>query len=162
MHDFSFLNSKCALPEPASAEKAALGLEHWLEAAEIAGLSDLAKQSTSDPDARKALEAIFGNSPFLTASILRDPNFTHKLLTTDLSKTFEGIIDGLNQHHADRLDDEALSRLLRVAKREMALTVALADIAGLWPLEKITGAQSGLSPYSSGSRRTRRVYASQP
>ena len=142
MHDFSFLNSKCALPEPASAEKAALGLEHWLEAAEIAGLSDLAKQSTSDPDARKALEAIFGNSPFLTASILRDPNFTHKLLTTDLSKTFEGIIDGLNQHHADRLDDEALSRLLRVAKREMALTVALADIAGLWPLEKITGALS--------------------
>ena len=98
MHDFSFLNSKCAFPEPASAEKAALGLEHWLEATEAAGLSDLGKQSISDPHARKALEAIFGNSQFLTASILRDPNFTYKLLTTDPSQTLEGIIDGLNHH----------------------------------------------------------------
>ncbi|MDA1088733.1 MAG: bifunctional [glutamine synthetase] adenylyltransferase/[glutamine synthetase]-adenylyl-L-tyrosine phosphorylase [Proteobacteria bacterium] len=142
MHDFTFLNTKCALPEPASAEKAALGLERWLEAAETAGLTDFAEQSATDPLARKTLTAIFGNSPFLTDSILRDPGFTHKLLTMDPAKTFEAIIEGLNQHHPARLDDEALSRLLRVAKREMALTVALADIAGLWPLEKITGALS--------------------
>jgi glutamate-ammonia-ligase adenylyltransferase len=31
---------------------------------------------------------------------------------------------------------------LRVAKRRVALTVALADIAGLWPLERVTGALS--------------------
>ena len=152
MHDFSFLNSKCAFPEPASAEKAALGLEHWLEATEAAGLSDLGKQSISDPHARKALEAIFGNSQFLTASILRDPNFTYKLLTTDPSQTLEGIIDGLNHHHAASLDNETLSRLLRVAKREMALTVALADIAGLWPLGKITGA---LSEFAEAALRPR-------
>jgi len=155
MHDFSFLNSKCAFPEPASAEKAALGLEHWLEATEAAGLSDLGKQSISDPHARKALEAIFGNSQFLTASILRDPNFTYKLLTTDPSQTLEGIIDGLNHHHAASLDNETLSRLLRVAKREMALTVALADIAGLWPLGKITGA---LSEFAEAALRLASVH----
>ena len=142
MHDFSFLNSKCVLPEPASAKQADLGLEHWLEAAEASGLSDFAQHTTSDPHARKALTALFGNSPFLTASILRDPEFTHKLLTTDFSKTFDGIIDGLNKHYAAKLNDETLFRLLRVAKREMALTVGLADITGLWPLDKITGALS--------------------
>jgi len=142
MHDFIFLNSKCAFPEPASPDMAALGLERWLEAAESAGLTDFAKQSISDPAVRKGLEAIFGNSPFLTASILRDPAFTQKLLTADPAQTFNDILDGLSQNHTAPLDDDALSRLLRIAKREMALTVALADIAGLWSLQTITAALS--------------------
>lgn len=142
MHDLSLLNTKCALPEPASPEMAGLGLERWLEAAETAGIFDFAKQSTSDPLARKVLESIFGNSPFLTTSILQDPVFTQKLLTSEITETFDGIIEGLNGTLAKPMDDEALTRLLRIAKRQTALTVAFADICSLWPLEKITGALS--------------------
>ena len=33
MHHFGFLNSKCALPAPASPEHAAWGMEQWLKVA---------------------------------------------------------------------------------------------------------------------------------
>jgi len=142
MHDFGFLNTKCALPKAASAKMVELGLIRWLEAAADAGFTDFAERSINDPLCHKAFEAVFGNSPFLTAAIIQDPEFTQRLLTTGPDETFAGIMEGLGSERGEALDGEALARLLRVAKRQTALTVALADIAGVWPLEKVTGALS--------------------
>ena len=150
MHDFGFLNSKCALPEAASPERVEVGLSRWLEAATEAGFSDFAEQIISDPLGRKALEAVFGNSPFLTAAMIHDPGFTQRLLTAGPDETFSGIMEGLGSARGKPLEAEALALLLRAAKRQTALTVALADIAGVWPLEKVTGALSDFAAAALG------------
>ncbi|MBI2977404.1 MAG: bifunctional [glutamine synthetase] adenylyltransferase/[glutamine synthetase]-adenylyl-L-tyrosine phosphorylase [Rhodospirillales bacterium] len=148
MHHFGFLNSKCALPAAASPELAARGLEQWLEAAGEAARStdasnDLlrfAEQAADDPLGRRVLESIFGNSPFLTSVIVTDPHFTRGLLNAGPRATFDRIIGDLRIARRQSMSDESLARLLRVARKRVALTVALADIANAWSLPEITGA----------------------
>ena len=101
MHHFGFLNSKCALPAPASPEHAAWGMEQWLQVAsgdgETAaggnGLKDFAAEVANDPVGRRLLESVFGNSPFLTASILKDPAFARRLMNAGSDDTFGEITD---------------------------------------------------------------------
>ena len=157
MHHFGFLNSNCALPAPASPEQAALGLERWLEAAsrdgEAAGgkgLEDFAAKAANDPVGRRLLESVFGNSPFLTASILKDPAFARRLMSAGPDDAFGDIIGRLKQIRQTPEDAEVLARTLRTGKREMALTVAIADIAGAWTLEKVTGALSDFADTALG------------
>ena len=162
MHHFWFLTSKCDPPAAASAEQAALGLERWLEAAKeadcssdaTAGLGQFAAEAANHPLGRRLLESVFGNSPFLTSSIINDPEFTRGLLSAGPDETFSGIVDGLKQSRENgegpALNDKDLARLLRIAKRRMALTVAIADITGVWPLDKITGALSDFAETALG------------
>ncbi len=150
MHDFGFLNTKCALPEAASPKMVEVGLIRWREAATEAGVEDFAEQVIKDPLGRKALEAVFGNSPFLTNAMIHDPGFTQKLLTAGPDKTFDGIMEGLGSARGETLESGALALLLRAAKRQTALTVALADITGVWPLEKVTGALSDFAAAALG------------
>ena len=56
-----------------------------------------------------------------------------------------GLKDGL----AGERDEARLMRELRVARRQVALLVAVADIAGHWPLERVTQA---LSDFLRGER----------
>ena len=148
MHDFGFLNSKCALPEAANPEMAELGLERWLETVRDAeqagesGLADFAEGMAEDSLGRKLLDAVFGNSPFLTSVILKEPAFTRRLVEHGPDAALGSILAGLEQYRPGKPDDEALARFLRIAKRQTALAVALADITGVWPLEKVTGALS--------------------
>ena len=139
MHHFWFLTSKCDPPAAASPEQAALGLERWLEAANeagsssdaTAGLGQFAEEAANDPLGRRLLESVFGNSPFLTSSMVNDPEFVRRLLSDGPDETFSGIVEGLKQ---SRGNGEGPARLLRIGKRRMALTVAIADITHAWPL----------------------------
>jgi glutamate-ammonia-ligase adenylyltransferase len=126
MHHSHFLTNWKKLPQPADRDQAAAGFERWHEAVEQAGdpaLSAFARDLAQDPAGPPLLDAIFGNSPFLTR--FRD----HLIGETD----------------TDRLMQE-----LRRAKRRAALTVALADMAGVWPLGKITAALSALAETALG------------
>ena len=158
MHHFGFVTSKCKFPKAGSAEAAALGLERWLEAASEAdagrepetGLARFAQAAMDDPLGRQVLESVFGNSPYLTSLILKDPEFTRELLDAGPDDAFARILESLDRDQALSLDDDGLSRQLRVAKRRMALSVAMADIAGVWPLEKITRALSDFADKALG------------
>jgi [glutamine synthetase] adenylyltransferase / [glutamine synthetase]-adenylyl-L-tyrosine phosphorylase len=148
MHHFGFLNSKCALPAAASQELAARGFEQWLESAGEAaratdGSNDLlrfAEQAAADPLGRRTLEAVFGNSPFLTSVMVKDPEFTRALLKAGPRATFDRTIGDLKKARRQVLSDESLARLLRIDRARVALTVALADITNAWTLSEITGA----------------------
>ncbi len=154
MHHFGFLNSKCALPAPASPEMAARGLEQWLEAAGAAsGTTDEAPENAADlrryaaaaaddPLGRRLLDSIFGNSPFLTSVIVKEPAFTRRLLDAGPRAAFDAVIADVERARRDALGRDAVMRTLRVAKRRVALTVATADIAGAWSLAEVTGALS--------------------
>lgn len=90
------------------------------------------------------LDAVFGNSPYLTETVLHDTRFM-----TDLWRRGpDAVIADLEAHTIAARGagtPEQAAALLRRLKRRMALTVAVADIAGCWPLERVTAALSGFA-----------------
>jgi glutamate-ammonia-ligase adenylyltransferase len=141
-----------ALPPPGDTAQARLGLEHWREA--TAGLGDeeltAARELAANPAGQRLLETIFGNSPFLARCCLVEPGFLLRLVREGPDATFAEVEGALNsQEEAE--DRHGLMRRLRVVKRRAALTIALADIAGLWPLERITGALSRIAEGALGA-----------
>ncbi len=132
-----------------SAEVAARGLAESLpapfdKARAEAGLLSLAENAKSEPD-RRLLSAVFGNSPFLGACLLRDPEFAGELLTTPPDAVLESVLAELKAADAGTEDTGQLMARLRAAKTRVSLVTALADITGLWPLEKVTGALSAFA-----------------
>jgi glutamate-ammonia-ligase adenylyltransferase len=159
MGDLGFLFDHVAgarLPEPAEPARVALGAEQWEEA-----LSGLDPETAGDGRAfqhsepgRRLFAALFGNSPFLAQCCLRDPAFVVQLLRHGPDATFTQLLQPLNDDSgADReIGGEAeLMRRLRVAKRRAALVVAVADIAGAWPLERVTQALSAIAEAALGA-----------
>ena len=88
------------------------------------------------------IEAVFGNSPFLAQCAASDPAALRDIVTEGPDSVVAAIMEGLEAARAAEHDDAALGRLLRIAKRRLALAVAMADIAGAWTLERVTGAMS--------------------
>src|ERR1051326_329201 len=143
------------LPQPGDPGQAALGLARWRArgrgaAAEIddAGLAASMIAFADDANGARLLASLFGNSPFLTLCCLREPDFLLRLARLGPDATFAEVAVGLNRDLPGDLDRPGLMRGLRTAKRRAALLVALADIAGWWPLERITGALTELAEAS--------------
>ena len=136
------------LPKPSDTERAAVGLERWRDAADGIGDSELSGYATrlaAEPAGRALLEAVFGNSPFLSQCMIVDPPFVRSLIEdgpdASLAAILESVatLDGPDARTADVMSG------LRRARRRAALTIALADIAGAWPLERVTGALTGFA-----------------
>ena len=145
MHLFSSLSGESGLPLPAYPERAATGLERWREAVEKTGdsrLSTMARTAAGDPAGRRLLDAVFGNSPYLTQICAADPGFSCELLHGGPDAAFERVMGDLDGMRGEEHGRDRLASLLRTAKRRVALTVALADIAGAWSLKRVTGALS--------------------
>ena len=139
------------LPQPGDPGQAALGLTRWRErAAEIddAALAASMIAFADDANGARLLASLFGNSPFLTLCCLREPDFLLRLASLGPDATFAEVAVGLNRDLPGDLDRPGLMRGLRTAKRRAALLVALADIAGWWPLERITGALTAVAEAS--------------
>ncbi len=105
----------------------------------------------SDPTEVALLDALFGNSPYLTETALQNPIFMTDLWQQGPEAILASLASELRAVRATARDGalpEAIATTLRRLKRRVALVVAVADIAEVWPLEKITGA---LSDFASGS-----------
>lgn len=146
MNDRFAINVAC-LPPAASAEQAARGREDYLERLRLEG--DAAPELTAVTDAfantpagRKLLDAVFGNSPFLTQCLLREPTWLGRLLLEGADALSAEIIAETRGAIAALPDEASIMRALRINKRRLALTAALADIGGLWSLYQVTGALS--------------------
>jgi glutamate-ammonia-ligase adenylyltransferase len=119
--------------DPAAAER---GLVRWKRLPDpLTG----AGPSVNGIDPDRLLPAIFGNSPYLTECLLAEPGVLRSLVYGGPDATLEQLL------RADRQDGAGRSQVmaaLRQARRRLALLVALADLAGLWSLEQVTGALS--------------------
>ncbi len=83
------------------------------------------------------LEAAFGNSPYLSRLAVRE----RALLAELFAKGPQAIVRaarGVALGAADAANSHEAMRLLRVAKRQAALAIALADIAGIWDVDTVT------------------------
>lgn len=131
------LSNLSGLPQAADPDAAARGLEGWR------GYWESADEAAPPDELEPLLTAIFGNSPFLSSIIGREPPLLIEILNAGPKDHMATIIEAVAETGADPdLSTEALGRSLRVAKRAAALTVAVADIGGLWTTEQATEALS--------------------
>ena len=131
-----------SLPGCAFEDSAAVGWTRFQDA--VQGTPELvtfANALKSSPAGLKLSRAVFGNSPFLTACWLNDPHFTKDLLELGPGAMLDAALDA-TRNGSKGLDEASLKRHLRVQKRRIALTTAIADIAGVWELATITRALS--------------------
>ena len=132
-------------PRPGDRTAATLGLERWNDA--VSGLEDrdlgqAAGALMADKPAGRLLQAIFGSSPFLTRCLLQDIGTAVDTLKTGPREIFERTIAEMIAGAAAADGESALMRLLRVARRRIALIVGLADIGGVWAVARVTQALS--------------------
>ncbi len=123
MTQFSLQMNRCPIAHDAEAAS------HIVAA--FAGLS---------PQLRDLLGGTAGCSPYLAELLRKEADWVRIALADDPDEVIEGVLGGL-----DLFDRDTLGVALRQAKRRVALYVALADLAGVWPLEKVTGALTELA-----------------
>ncbi|HSM96010.1 MAG TPA: hypothetical protein VLT91_08205, partial [Rhizomicrobium sp.] len=93
------------------------------------------------PDKAEVFACAFGNSPFLARLALRDRAFLRRTFEQSPERVLKDIEAEVNKI-ATEADMATAMRVLRRAKREVALTIALADIGGAWGLSEVTRALS--------------------
>ena len=94
------------------------------------------------PDGRDLLMAVAGNSPFLAQTMLREVEFLGRVAQTGLAVSLDTALAEVRAAAAEPRAEAALMVALRIARRRVAIVIAFADIAGVWPLAQITGALS--------------------
>jgi glutamate-ammonia-ligase adenylyltransferase len=120
-------------------------LERWAEqAARCAdeAASAFAREYAADTAGRALLEAVFGNSPFLTQALISDLAFARRMFTDGYDAAFSAELDAIRTELAAERDMPRLMARLRIAKRRVALLTGVADMAGAWDLAQVTGALS--------------------
>jgi glutamate-ammonia-ligase adenylyltransferase len=105
---------------------------------------------TPPPRARAVFEATFGNSPFLARLAAREPATLAEIVNLGPRAALERAQAAMRAaEHAE--DDASAMAILRRAKRQVALIVALADVAGLWSVGEVTRALSLFADAAIGS-----------
>ena len=142
------------LPQPADPRLCELGCSAWQAALAEASDQDraaLAREWSATPPGRRLITALFGNSPFLSGLAVAEWDFLTRLVAAGIDGPFAEIAADVERHD-DRGENQAtLLRRLRLARRRVALLVALADIAGLWPLERQMAALSRFADAAVGA-----------
>jgi [glutamine synthetase] adenylyltransferase / [glutamine synthetase]-adenylyl-L-tyrosine phosphorylase len=148
MSERSLLDA-AALPRPFDEARAKRGVDDWRAA------GDDARRIAADPRGAALLDAVFGNSPFLGHALLADPAYGVLLIEQGPEAALDNSrgrlevaalgVDRLEPRPRAREGRVELGAALRRAKRETSLAVALADIAGHWSLDAVTGALAGFA-----------------
>src|SRR5580692_1718390 len=85
------------------------------------------------------LDSAFGNSPFLSRLALREHEFLNRLSNISPESALVAIeADAASAASAE--DVTSAMAILRRAKRQAALAIALADIGGIWDVKSVTKA----------------------
>lgn len=146
-------------PEPSDKESAERGLESFVETAENLVDTDnpetypinrFARDMVATEDGTALLRAVFGNSPFLTQCILQDLVWFRHLIEVGSDIVANEIIQSTRDLKNQDLDETAIMRELRIAKRRIALTIALADIGGVWAWPNVTASLSQFAEEAIG------------
>jgi glutamate-ammonia-ligase adenylyltransferase len=139
-------------PKAADGAQAEHRSARWREAVdelEDASARRFGQALMAAPEGRAMLDAVFGNSPYLADSLIDDPAFAVELLRRG-PEIANDVLTALPPSLGGEVEEAGLMAGLRAAKRRTALAIALADIAELWPLDKITGTLSALAEVTVG------------
>jgi glutamate-ammonia-ligase adenylyltransferase len=138
-------DSRRLLPLPSDLRLLALGEAAWREAlAEAGDAADAARAWSQTEAGHKLLAALFGNSPFLSGVAVREWAFFTRLVEGGADIAFDAVI-GETTDPPDGETQAELMRRLRIARRRIALIVAVADIASAWDLDRQMQALTGFA-----------------
>ncbi|MGP9811931.1 bifunctional [glutamine synthetase] adenylyltransferase/[glutamine synthetase]-adenylyl-L-tyrosine phosphorylase [Rhodopseudomonas sp. NSM] len=135
-------------PQLHAPDDAAKRFADWL--AEVpADLAD-AIRGVADrcPNIRVALHSIAEASPYLFDLIRADPARLLRLLRSEPETGFKALLDATAAAVATASDEAEVMAVLRRMKAEAALSIALCDIGGLWPVMQVTQALTDLAVQS--------------
>ena len=148
MTPLPLLPSLTDLPSVGYQDRVPVGFSRLEEAlADARECRAVIQEMIADPQGHALLSVLFGNSPFLTECLIHDVQGFAALLSNGPEASFNETLDGLNDvviWGQPVQIDNVMTRLRR-AKRRCALTIAIADLGGIWTLEKITDALSRLA-----------------
>ncbi len=130
------------LPPPADLERASTIQEEWLKAAQQhpEDLRAWCESVVNNHQVRPLIQGIFGNSPYLSDLIFKHPAIFRDFLENGPEECLNSILGSLRKPASE--NTAATMAGLRRSKAQAALVIALADIAGLWNLDVVTGALS--------------------
>jgi len=154
MFGSAFTIDPASLPRPGDPERARLGIERWRDQTrqcEDPDLAAFALAFADDPTGNALLETVFGNSPFLGRCLLLEMASIPHLVAHGFDDVFREVVNAVHEAGTGEGDGKRLMQALRVARRRAALVIALADIAGHWPLERVTGALSAFADACIGA-----------
>ncbi|MGH8768565.1 MAG: hypothetical protein ACREVT_10355, partial [Burkholderiales bacterium] len=151
MSEFSLNSALIALPEQRDPQ--------WLEAAaeqlrassadlDDTPLSTWVETAAADQRLLEFVGFVFRHSPFLSNCALRDLAFLRDILEQGPDTCFTRLVARMKDELAQVRDRDLLMRELRITRRRVALLTGVADIAGHWPLDKVTQA---LSDFADGA-----------
>src|SRR5271157_1787302 len=132
------------LSAPAAARRRLEALSATPEAKDLARILALGKT-------RDLLLGLADHSPYLWTLATEDPARLARLLAQPPKKALDALVAALGLRHDDEAD---LMRALRLAKREAALLIALADIGGLWDVVETTEALTRFADAAVGAALT--------
>jgi len=142
------------LPEPGDARRLTLGLEAWREALPVTRgdpAVDAAARWSATPRGKRLLASIFGNSPFLSDVAVKEWAFLTRLVEEGADPLFAEIAAAIELPTDLGEDTAALMQRLRVAKRQVALAAAVAELVGAWSLEQQTRALTRFAEAALGA-----------
>ncbi|PHK96916.1 bifunctional [glutamate--ammonia ligase]-adenylyl-L-tyrosine phosphorylase/[glutamate--ammonia-ligase] adenylyltransferase [Pseudoroseomonas rhizosphaerae] len=119
-----------------------LAAQRLLEAFAERGAAERAFAAT--PGGIALLEALGGHSPYLAELAERESATLLRYAERGPDDALALALDPLGRADPDAARP-AVAALLRQAKRQAALIIAAADLAGQWPLDRVTGALSALA-----------------
>ncbi|MDZ4380503.1 MAG: bifunctional [glutamine synthetase] adenylyltransferase/[glutamine synthetase]-adenylyl-L-tyrosine phosphorylase [Parvibaculum sp.] len=127
-----------AAPKPHDADRVAREMEDFHAAVARIGDERLTALA-ADNDVLHLISSLFGNSPFLGRILRLHPGWLPGLLDRAPDAAFGDLL--ARTEAAGTLESQGdVMSALRLAKSEAALLIAMADITGAWPLERVTGA----------------------
>jgi glutamate-ammonia-ligase adenylyltransferase len=141
MTEFPLLERLTRLPQAAEPDRAERGRHDLLNSDEPQDATLTARlQALVDMESgRRLLDSLFGNSPFLGDCVLKEPAFLLQLLASDPDTEMANLLCDAAIGPADEAEAELMTRL-RVARRRAAMLIAIADLGGVWELERVTWA----------------------
>jgi [glutamine synthetase] adenylyltransferase / [glutamine synthetase]-adenylyl-L-tyrosine phosphorylase len=126
---------------PRASRQGRAPLAEWLSSiGRTAPGKALASLVAEHPALAKALGGIAGSAPYLWDLARADPARLLRLLTSDPEIEWAALLAGMRKAAAAAKGAAVLMRVLRRAKAEAALLIALADIGGVWPVARVTAA----------------------
>lgn len=131
-------------PKLGDAKSARAKLDHLLEKAK-GEAADLAPMLDAYPKARDLILNLARHSPYLWRLADHDPARLFRLLSCDPEARLKELLAEPLVLSLNVPSEAELMRALRLAKQEVALLVALCDLGGVWPLERVTEALSDLA-----------------
>ena len=142
MTSLRLLDSISDLPKASIADTESLHqtqeFRHKVSRLNNADMQGTAEAILAHPHGRQLLGVLFSHSPYLTSLVLQQPEFFCRLCL-DIEPARATIENWLQASPASFASRDTLMAHLRRIKNHAALLAAVADIAGAWELEEVTG-----------------------